>query len=211
MWFESRRREPVSEETPQHWSTERMILEGYAEIATPEDLEQRTDESLANIAKICEVEEAAPDECIPCAAYALYMDRQRERLAALAPNADLAAHVEKQVSEAIKEPIEEELFLGKPPFREEPAIQNISQVPVVERFANQVGVLQSLVTELLEGDPIPPPEVSLEELALLTVAAQKWIRIIEAQGTETLSPQQQAVLDSTKALVSRLRHDTSNH
>jgi hypothetical protein len=207
MWFESRRREPVSEETPQHWSTERMILEGYAEIATPEDLEQRTDESLVNIAKICEVEEAAPDECIPCAAYALYMDRQHERLAALAPTSpeDHEPSIEETQPRLV------ETMRMESPFREEPAIQNISQVPVVERFADQVGVLQSLVTELLEGDPIPPPEVSLEELALLAVAAQKWVKITEAQGTEMLSPQQQAVLDSTKALVSRLRHDTSNH
>jgi hypothetical protein len=199
----------VSEETPQHWSTERMILEGYSEIATPEDLEQRTDESLANIAKICEVEEAAPEECIPCAAYALYMDRQHERLAALAPTSpeDHAA-LEEEAMAAMRAAEE-----GGASFQEiqQAGVSTLKAKPVVERFADQVGVLQSLVTELLEGDPIPPPEVSLEELALLAVAAQKWVKITEAQGTEMLSPQQQAVLDSTKALVSRLRHDTSNH
>jgi hypothetical protein len=208
MWFDRKPRREVTEEA-QHWPTERMIAEAHADYATPADLEPMDDDTLLLIADICEVESYAPEECIPCAAYALYMDRQHERLAALAPTSpeDHAA-LEEEAMAAMRAAEE-----GGASFQEiqQAGVSTLKAKPVVERFADQVGVLQSLVTELLEGDPIPPPEVSLEELALLAVAAQKWVKITEAQGTEMLSPQQQAVLDSTKALVSRLRHDTSNH
>ena len=47
-------------------------------------------------------------------------------------------------------------------------------------------------------------EASLEELALLTLGARKWVQITEAQGVE-LSPAHKDMLDNTKALVERLQ------
>ena len=206
MWF-GNRREPVTQPAtePEHWPTERMINEGHSDIATPEDLEGLDGQALYAIADICEVTTAAPDECIPCLAYAKIMDAEaeaaRKRLEEMTPPTPAA--IEPGSLEVTYEPEPSEIsarhvLSGRLyPFPEEK--------PVVERFAEQVRGLQELVSELLEGPPIPPPGVTQHELALLVVAAQRWIRITDAQGV-ALANDQQHILDATKTLVARLHH-----
>jgi hypothetical protein len=199
MWFE-KRRDPVDASAPKHWPTERMIQEGHADYATPEDLEGLDDSLLVDIAQICEVDEMASEECIPCLALEMYhqrIDDARKQLEEIAPPPILP-----QVR--IEEIPVEDLGGDVQPFPE-PIRAPEPDKPVVERFAEQVRALDGLVAELLSGPPIPPPNVSLEELGLLTVAAQRWIRITEAQGVE-LSPTQEQVLDATRTVVARLNH-----
>jgi hypothetical protein len=186
---------------PEHWPTERMIQEGHADYATKEDLEGLDESLLADIAQICDVDQFAPDECIPCLAHTMYLDRQKAKLEALNPEEPAEPDSDHPT------PKLDALMAEEPKWVDSPSdtVTNISNVPVAERFANHVRVLANLVEEMLEGPPIPPPNVSETELALLVVAAQRWIKITEAQGAE-LADSQQRLLDATKALVARLHH-----
>lgn len=205
MWFDKKQgSETVTNESqPQHWPTERMIEEGHTEYATPEDLEALPESILADIAQLCEVDEFAPDECIPCLAHVLFLKRQAPTDQPQHPV--VADYVSVPVSDEEPGPLPE----GIPEVADDYAgiaeaeREIFAPEAVAERFARQVGVLDALVKELLEGPPIPPPGVTLEELSLLVVGAQRWIAITEAQGVELSLPQQQ-VLDATKALVARL-------
>jgi hypothetical protein len=200
MWYDRKRRH-VTETTPEseHWPTERMIQEGHADYATPEDLEGLTDERLVEIAEICRVTTAAPDECIPCLAYATYMDRQKAKLE------DMVHTIPGNLDRDEPTPKLDALMAEEPQWVDPPSdtVTNITNVPVAERFASHVRVLALLVEEMLEGPPIPPPNVTEAELALLVVGAQRWIRVTEAQGVD-LAPEQQKVLDAMKTLVARL-------
>lgn len=197
MWFDKKPRREVTEE-PQHWPTERMIADGHADYAIPEDLEGLDESILKDIAALCECPEYAPDECIPCQAHILYLERQQERLALLTP---------PDYDIAVADEPEDDIPEGEviPPLLD--LIQRVTDrdKPVTVRFAEQVGVLRDLVSEMLEGPPIPPPGVTLEDLSLLVVATQRWIAMTEAQGVD-LSDNQQQVLDATKTLVARLHH-----
>ena len=183
----------MSEQPLEHWPTERMVLEGHAEVAVREDLEDLSDEELAKVAEICVVNEFAPDECIPCYAHTVYLDRQKDRLEDMAPDLpedDDFGSVETSKLDALVE--------------ETPVFEQPTKRPPVERLQLQVAMLQTTLEEIIDGPPIPPKDVSMEELALLVVGADRWVKMTEAQGVD-LSPPQQAVLDSTKNLVARLR------
>lgn len=171
----------MSEESAQHWPTERMVMEGHAEFATPEDLEGLTDEALWEVSNICTVEEMAPEECIPCLALVKVIENHSAEAEDDTPKLDNLLHMPS-------------VFTSP----EEP-----EAVPVAEQFASKVAELSLLVEELLNGPPIPPPNVSLPDLALLTMAADKWVKMSEIQGG--LLPEQQQVLDATRSLVARLR------
>lgn len=210
MWFEKRSK-PVSEpeQAPEHWSTERMILQGHAEYATREDLADASDEVLVDVAGICEVTQADPDGCIPCWAYAEYLERQQKRLEDMAPRDPRADEDDDDHGAQEFDPEGSDYDEYDTPkldaLMSEPVDTRArSEVPVVERFANHVAVLQADIAEMLDGPPIPPKDVSLSDLALLVLAADKWVNITEAQGLD-LSPTNRAMLDSTKTLVARLR------
>jgi hypothetical protein len=197
MWFTSKRSESV-EEQPQHWPTDRMINEGHSDYATHEDFDGLPDDILKDVADLCEVEEAAPDECIPCWAYAEYLERQKRRLAEMAPkDPEVVAEME-QIEEEPETPKLDALVSEADTFTE-PEMK-----PIASQFAAKVEELSLLVQELLDGPPIPPKDVSMSDLALLVLAADRWVNMTESQGME-LSGQPKAVLDSTKALVARLR------
>lgn len=189
-------------EEPQHWPTERVILErpDLASFAMPEDLEGLSEVGLTPVASLCEVDRFAPDECVSCLAHAMLLDlrkaaEQDERDEELIDLAEKALEEEEEERETPKL----DNLLHMPDLfdrNEEPA-------PVAEQFASKVAELSLLVEELLEGPPIPPPNVSLADLALLTLAAEKWVKMTEVQGG--WSPEQQTMLDATRDLVSRLR------
>lgn len=219
MWFNKPRREPVTEEISEyvhnpafeqagvstaaeieaeHWPSDRMASEEngkYAAWATEDDLNELSDAELGVIANLCKVDTAAPTECIPCLAAVML--------------------AEKYSVQSNAGPGEEGIPFDDPSFAQVPDSQPIQpladaltraaqhDMPVAERFAYRVRELETLVQEMLEGPPIPPPNVTLEELSLLAVAAQRWIKITEAQGID-LPPNQQQVLDATKSIVSRL-------
>lgn len=206
MWFEKRRK-PVANitEEPEHWPTERMIEEGHADYATPEDLEGLPDNLLSDIAVLCEVDQyAAPDECVPCLALTMILDRraaERERLENMAPTP-------VEDDEERETPKLDALMKETPSFEESEAVGSIpvevSRRPYVEILQLQLAAMQNTLEEIVNGPPIPPKDVSLEELALLVVAADRWIKMTEAQGVE-LATNQQQVLDVTRDLVARLR------
>lgn len=197
----------MSKPEPQHWPTERMILEGHAEWATHEDFEGVGDDILLKIAEICEVPDTQPDECIPCWAYAEYMERQQNRLTEMAPDMpepetlfETDGDAEYPVKEEDSSKSDEESsFTDRPVF----AQQARHADPVME-VHRTVKYLDGLLEEVLNGPPIPPKDVTVAELAMLVIAADKYIRMTEAQGVELASNQQQ-VLDATKELVARLR------
>ncbi len=184
MWFEQRRKPAVETEPVEnyHLTPEAMIARGD-EIATFKDLEGLDYDALLDLARICPVDTVDADSCVPCRAYAMAMD------------------IEKTGAEEAEEyqptPRLDATMAGEDPW----AVRD--DAPVVDRFVHQVNTLNDLVQELLMGPPIPPPGVTLDELATLVVATQKWIRMTEAGGAD-LSDNQQAVLNATKALVQRL-------
>lgn len=195
MWFE--RRKPVSEEpeAPQHWPTERMIQEGHAAYATTDDLKPLDIDALTGVAVLCEVQEVAPDECIPCWAYAEIQERQKEP--------------EEEPGER-ETPKLDALVAEDPPWVDEKPyglrFTDARHGDPVREIQRQAQYMDRLVEEILNGPPIPPKEVSLEDLACLTLAAKNWIRLMDAQGLE-LSPKQQSLLDETKQIVSRLSQE----
>lgn len=215
MWFDNRKKHPDVSEEPEHWPTERMILEGHADYATPEDLEGLDDSLLVDIAMICDVDQFAPDECIPCKAHTMHLERIEEakaRLEAMNP----ALHEDEEFDpegsdyDAIDTPKLDALMADEEP-QILPELLNLANTafnpethPVEKRFAAKVEELQVLVTEMFSGPPIPPKEVDLAELGLLVLAADKWVKMTQAQGMD-MSPKAKAVLDSTEALVARLR------
>lgn len=201
MWFGSRRENVPEETEPQHWPTERMIAAGET-YAIPEDLEGLSNSALQNLSEICEVPTAAPDECIPCLAYAIIMDRHRETLEEA--EAKLAEPFGPEPTDDGLLAAEEEIFAAPTSFPEQISPSDLPEdKPVVERFAERVKALSDLVEELLEGPPIPPPGVTQGELALLVVAAQRWVKITEAQGV-ALAPDQEQILAATKTLIERM-------
>lgn len=206
MWFDRKRREQVTETQPEHWPTERMITEGHADHATQNDLVGLDENTLLDLAEICLVETLAPDECIPCLAYVMVQERRKE--AAQRALEELNPHPQDVENQAVA--VMQQSFDAGGTFQDvqeagEKVVAGayLDERPVAERFAAEVRVLDLLVSELLEGPPIPPPNVSEDELALLVVAAQRWIKMTEAQGID-LPPAQKQVLDATTALVTRL-------
>lgn len=214
----------MTESTANHWPTE-LLIEIGNDIATREDLEELTTEELIEFAKTCEMGDLAPEECIPCYAYQMVLHRMEDTLTPDVPEYEPsptakdhdilgtkcikcgmpAADIEPDsdctgvfvINDAAAP---EALTQEKPPWAQE----NRHNDPLQE-FARSVGYLNDLVQEMVSGPPIPPREVTLDELAVLVVAAQRWIKITEAQGIE-LAPTQQTLLDATKALVARLHH-----
>lgn len=188
MWF-NERKQNVAEVDLEHWPTERMIESGHAEYATPEDLEGLPEERLIEIASLCQVDQYAPDECISCLAHVMLMEKREEekaRLLALAP------HILQEDEAPFPDP------------GGEPEVPEAEEIPVVERFVQQVEALSDLVAELLEGPPIPPPGVSTEELAALVVGAERWINIMDGQGIQ-LAPQQEAVKNEIARVVAKVK------
>lgn len=199
----------MAETTANHWPTE-LLIEIGNDIATREDLAELSLGELWEFAKTCEMPELAPDECVPCYAHTMALEQTEQAQQALSPDvpdvpeyeppADAATEALDLVEEEPGFPRLEDLMESKPPWAQE----NRHSDPVQE-FARSVGYLNDLVQEMVSGPPIPPREVTLDELAVLVVAAQRWIKITEAQGIE-LAPAQQTLLDATKALVARLHH-----
>jgi hypothetical protein len=195
MWFEKRSKS-VSEtekEPLEHWPTERMVFAGHAEVAMRDDLEGLSNEDLAKVAEICIVNEFAPDECIPCYAHTLYLDRQKNRLEEMAPELPEPEYPTPKLDSLVSE---DNNFT-------DPEVSTEVK-PLAEQFATKVEELDLLVRELLQGPPIPPPNVSLAELGMLVIAADKYIKMTDAQEVE-LSENQQQILDNTRTLVARLR------
>lgn len=166
---------------PQHWPADRMIREGHAEYADSADLEGLPDPALLAIAQICEVETYAPNECIPCLAGVVLAERAQEAR-----------------NELLNTPP------GGDPGLERQQPEPNSTVPVVDRFASHVRMLNSLVDELLSGPPIPPPEVSQAELAALVVGAEKWLANINSQGLE-LAPNQERIRAEIQRVIEKVK------
>lgn len=194
----------------EHWPTERMVFEGHADYALPEDLEGLPEETLKEVAGICEVNEFAPDECVSCLAHTMWLELQRKKLEDMAPEEphpgdiavmpeveDVASSEENEADDFTQQDVNHPAY---DPVRD-------FSLPPVERLHHEVKVINEIMDEILHGPPIPPKDVTVEELALLALGATKWVESAEfnvSQGLE-LSSQQRQVLDATKALVARLR------
>lgn len=191
MWFDKKRR-PMAE----HWPTERMITENHSDYATPGDIEGLATNLLVDIAQLCEVETAAPDECIPCLAYAIVMDREAEKT--------------RLLQESLENPTGAPEAEEEPEERETPALDGLvaeetvfEPVPVAEQFRAKVEELHVLTEQMLSGPPIPPPNVTLEELAALMLGAKRWLAMLEGMGA-ALAPEQESIRTRIQAVVDRL-------
>ena len=201
MWYQ------MSDE-PQHWPTERMIAEGHADYATPADIEALDTGLLEDISVLCKVDTWAPDECIPCLAGVTVVERRKAEVeAALAPPeptypdpepgspADLSVPPFDRTSKVeFGEVSDEDLTRAE---------EAMSLVPVAERFASHVNVLQQLVVEMLQGPPIPPREVTLNELGALVLGAKRWLAMLDSQEL-TLSPDQEAIRQEVRRVVDKV-------
>lgn len=205
MWFDKRKRPgSVTEQTSEegHWPTERMILHGHADYATPGDLEGLDTGLLRDIAQICEVEEYAPEECIPCLAGTMVIDRiaeAKERLDNMAP------HETPEDTKVLPEQVdwEAEGAAGVP--EDVYTVYNHPTEPdpwYVLR--SNLEALQQQLDMALNGPPIPPKDISLEELAALVIGAEKWVKLVDAQGLE-LAPEQEAVKEEIQRIVAKVR------
>ncbi len=199
MWFERKRNNDVPEQTLEHWPTERMILEGHADYAVPEDLEGLDISILTDIAQLCEVNQYAPEECIPCLAHTMVNDLRK---ASAEQAVEEYVPDEEVYDEEVPTPKLDTLLHAVPPWTGSDI--GPDDTPVADQFASKVAELSLLVEELLEGPPIPPPNVTVPDLALLTLAADRWVKITDAQGVD-FGPEQQQMLDATRELVARLR------
>lgn len=206
-WFERKRR-ALSKRT--HQTPEDRIEEGE-EFATFEDLEGLDVDTLLRIASECD-SNAEPDSCVPCRAFAILMERsdqeEYQQVAEAVEDydttlADGLTDIEETLglAEALDVPLDpDNLLTGTTTEVPEP------EETVVQRFAQQVNALNSLVQELLTGPPIPPPNVTIQELAALVVGAEKWVRMIDAQGLE-LADNQKAVKTEIERVISKVRRD----
>jgi hypothetical protein len=201
VWFDNKRSETV--EDPQHWPTERMIAEGH-DVVSVEELEALADETLRTLAHLCQVN-AVGDECVSCQAYVTLLERSMERTTDTltppeVPDYQPAAKTEvNHLPGDVFPPLEEDA-----PFPVPTDTRNASEIPVVERFASHVRTLSLLVDEMLEGPPIPPPNVTLAELGALVVGAKKWVAMIDAQGLE-LAPNQQQVKAEIERVIEKVQ------
>lgn len=168
-------------EQPEHWPTERMVQEGHADYATFEDLEGLDVNLLQDIAVLCEADEFAPEECIPCRAHVKVLEQREEA------EPDPVPAATEQAAEVSEDPV-----------------QNISLVPPAERFASQVRVLNLLVEEMLSGPPIPPRHVSMEELAVLIVGAEKWVQMT---AEVELAPGPAAMRHEIQRVIAKIRRE----
>lgn len=207
MWFD-RKRSSVSEQAAEHWPTERMILEGHADYATPEDLEALPSSVLNDIAALCEVESMAPDECIPCLATSLVyqrMEKDRERLNSMNPTEQ---EFPPGITEAMELPLDPGGLLAGDvqAHKERYALytSTVDQFTPHHRLELYLRQTQQALDEVMHGPPIPPKDVSLSELAALVVGAEKWVKLVDAQGLE-LAPEQEAVKEEIQRIITKVR------
>ena len=175
------------QEQPQHWPYERWEEAGYQPI-TAEEMYSASDGELMGMAAVCEVENLDPENCIPCRAMAIVGDRMNARMESQ-PEVDT----------------EFEEFTPPEPLSSEDLAKALDPTKSpVERFAAAVHDLNELVEEMLHGDPIPPKDVSLEELAVLVVASKKWVALLDAQGLE-LAPSQEALKREVERVIEKVQ------
>lgn len=202
MWFD-KRRQPVTEQTPeepQHWPAERMINEGHAEYATKEDLESLGFSELAEIARICEAPEFAPDECIPCLAHVMYLEKETPEPD---PDGDDDAE-EPQIIPELYERAQKVLHEDYPEHAQENRhareMRHADPYKEIERTVNYLAKLMGEV-----NGPPRARDLTEVELALLTLGAARWVKMTDAQGV-ALREEQQQMLDATRDLVARLQN-----
>lgn len=191
----------MSEE--KHWPAQRMQEEGYADYMTVEDVEKADDDTLAVLATLCAVDEMQPNECMSCLALAVKSERAHQEaidhLAAGQPVEEVATDYE-----SYETPFEEEQEVSTPKLdalMSEPDV--FEPVPVADQFHAKVQELALLAEQMLAGPPIPPPNVSLEDLATLVLGSKRWLAMVEAQGAQ-FAPDQEAVRQRIQQVVSRL-------
>jgi hypothetical protein len=204
LWFNRQRREEeVSEETvPQH--PEHVYYEDGSEV-TAESLDRLDDETLWFIAAQCPVDVVAAEDCLACLANAIAADRQQQRngQSSASPGEEEIPFELPGLKEAVETPFTEDevtRLTGDPEW--EPPGGDARHADPAKEFARQVGYLQSLVDEMLSGPPIPPRDVSLEELAALVVGSRKWLDM--TQGLD-LAPATQAMRDEIQRVVEKVQ------
>lgn len=198
-WLEDRRvSESEIEDTPTdvHKPEAWMLVNGYAEEALEDDLRALPDERLREIALLCTAETYQPDECVPCLAHVLLSERIQARKDAQEPPE------EPQVPSNAGETLNDQ---GKIVYATDLSPEPTNR-PIEKVFAEKVNELQHIVEDLLAGPPIPPREVSYDELAALVVGAEKWVQMMDAQGME-LAPKQEAIKERVVAAIKKIRRD----
>lgn len=178
-------------EPEEHQTPERRMAEGKM-IATFADLEGGlTKTELAEVAAECKAEGEDPETCVSCRAlHILFPDADT-------PNLDALMQEPSIFEEGV--PVPELLEVADRILAEDR--------PVAEVFAEKVRELESLVSTMLEGPPIPPPNVSLEELAAILVGAEKWVSLVRAQGLE-LGERQEAMVNEVERVVNKIKRSS---
>jgi hypothetical protein len=163
-----------------HSTPEDRVRAGH-EIALFEDLEGLPESRLNEIMLECPVEPGDPDICVPDRAYAILMGRRKEA-------ADRALHKlenptgvplteaeddnwsQDTAAEDLLEPLAMHSSLAEslphPELGED----------VRDVFIKQVTNLNATVQRMLNGPPIPPPNVTVSDLAALKIGAEEWVK-----------------------------------
>lgn len=176
-------------EQPQHSTPEDRIGAGSV-IATFEDLEGLTQDQLYEVANECLVEILDSTICVPCRATEILMEGDEETRAMALAILENPLGTDQSMGETVMpEPRVQgvnDLLPPEPTTEESTAFE--SELPQEEDvrilFARQVHALNLTVKQMLEGAPIPPPNVSVEELAALVVGADLWLKDMDARIAE---------------------------
>lgn len=191
----------------EHWTDEQIEEHGLEEYFVPDALEQASDDDLRKLAELCEAEPINAEECLPCRAAVLLAVRTAAPQSNAGPGEDDSVMF-------VNSPVDLEENARKvdqdfPSLRNDfnAALDGEPVVPVVQQFAQQVHVLNGLVARMLEGPPIPPPNFTTEDLAVLIVVAEKWSQGLDARLNEgfALSDQQKNIKTLVDQLIARAR------
>ncbi len=225
MWGSDRPTTPPGGETvinldaerPQHSTPEQRIAAG-SEIATFEDLDGLPESRLLEIMQECPVEPPDPDICVPCRAYTMVMELRREaadqaREALQNPTAPKVTSdmtgPEQQAVRSLQEPAVPEgdpVAAGYLPPAPAPDVEDVEDVRY--RISEKVQELENLVQEAFFGPPIPPRDVSMQDLAALTVAASLWVKSMDARLAEgfTLTPEMSEAKTVVEAVIAKVKN-----
>lgn len=96
--------------------------------------------------------------------------------------------------------------LGEEHGTEEILLSNYQEQPIADQIAKKVQELSLLVSTALEGPPIPPRDVSSDELAVLIVGSQRWLQQIDSQRSMgfILTPEQVEFRNLVESTVNRM-------
>lgn len=188
MW----KRKPVPDG---HYTWDEVRALPDVEIAEQDDITAAPLNTVEILSSLCAADILDPDACPGCFATTVLYERQQE-----------ASEDETDAEEYIPPPTSD-VSEDIPEDQKSITAENMSLIPVAERFANQVRVLSRMVDEMLAGPPIPPREVSLEELAALVLGSERWLSTIDASKAQgfIIGEQQENIVSVVRQTVAKVK------